>query len=289
MTPETRIPVAPLFMPASNARAIEKARGLSADAIILDLEDAVSPDAKAIAREQAVAAVREGGFGDRLVAIRINALDTPWGGEDLAAVIEAGARHLVVPKVETAAAMADLTVRLDVAQSPARVWAMIETPKGVLAAVAIAAASPRLAGLILGANDLVKEMRARHVAGRAPLLYAMGQVVTAARAAGIGVIDAVYADFRDEAGFSAECRQALEFGFDGKSLIHPAQTPLLLQAFSPSADELQAAKELVEIFERAAVEGKGVAVHNGRMIEALHVEEARRVLARGGLAGVTPR
>lgn len=274
------MPVAPLFMPASNARAIEKARGLEADAIILDLEDAVSPDAKALAREQAVAAVREGGFGGRLLAVRINGLDTEWGEADLSAVILGGVRHIVVPKVETAAAMATLGVRLDAAGSPARLWAMIETPKGVLAAVGIAASSDRLAGLILGANDLVKELRARHVPGRAPLLFAMGQVVAAARAAGVGAIDAVYANFKDEQGFAAECRQALEFGFDGKSLIHPSQIAPLLAAYTPSDEEIATARAMMEIYEQSRLDGKGVAVQNGRMIEALHVEEARRILAR---------
>lgn len=270
-----------LYMPASNERALEKARGLPADALILDLEDAVAPDAKEAARENACAAVRSGAYGDREVTIRVNGVGTPWHAADLVAAAAAGPHAVVVPKVGSAEQVRGLAQALEWAGAPerTRLWAMVETPQAVLDVREIAAASPRLAALVLGTNDLVKELFAAHVPGRAPLLTALSLAVLGARAAGVAVLDGVYNDVKDLEGFEAECRQGRDLGFDGKTLIHPGQVEVANRVFAPDEAAVQDARELIAAFEEASAQGRGVVTHRGRMVENLHVESARRTLA----------
>lgn len=267
-----------LYMPASNARAIEKARGLPSDGIIFDLEDAVGPDAKPQARESAVAAVRSGRYGRRELAIRINGEGTPWHEEDLAAAAAAGPDAIVVPKVDSAEQVHRLVVALEGAGAPdhTELWAMLETPGAILAAPAIAAASPRLAVLVLGSNDLVKELHAEHTPGREPLLAAMSWAVLAARAAGVDILDAVYNDVRDIEGFTREAEQARRMGFDGKTLIHPSQVEPANTVFAPDSGALDDARGVVAAWAKAG--GAGVVTYNGRMIEQLHVDTAHRLI-----------
>jgi citrate lyase subunit beta/citryl-CoA lyase len=274
-----------LYMPASNARAIEKARTLGADGIVLDLEDAVAPDAKAQAREQAVAAVKAGGFGAREIFIRINALDTPYGNDDLAAVAAAAPDGVLIPKVSSPDILDAVGMRLiDLrANVRTRVWAMIETPLGVLQAQAIAARAREpeawLSGFVIGPNDLIKETRGRAVLGRAPLMPWLMHCIAAARAYGLAILDGVYNDFADAEGFAAECAQGRAMGFDGKTLIHPSQIAAANVAFSPSADEIAAARKIIAAFEQPENRHKGVVQIDGRMVERLHAEEARRTVA----------
>ncbi|WP_299440781.1 CoA ester lyase [uncultured Phycicoccus sp.] len=268
-----------LYMPASNERALEKAKTLVVDGLILDLEDAVGPDDKDAARENACAATRSGEYGHREVTIRVNGLGTQWHDADLEAACAAGPDGIVVPKVGSAEEVRALVDAMERHGAPARtrLWAMVETPGAVLDARAIAAASDRLAVLVLGTNDLVKELQARFVPGRAPLLTALSTVVLAARDAGVAVLDGVYNDVRDLEGFEAECRQGRDWGFDGKTLIHPGQITPCNEAFAPSPDEVDDARGLLEAWEAGA--GRGVVTYNGRMVENLHVDVARRVLA----------
>lgn len=277
MTPRPRRSV--LYLPASNQRALAKARTLDVDAVILDLEDAVAPEAKESAREAACAAVREGGFGHREVAVRVNAIGTPWHDDDVRAVVDAGPDAVVVPKVGSADEVRALTAAVTTARSGSpSLWAMIETPRAVLDAAAIAGAGGALACLVLGTNDLVKELGAQHVPGRAPVLGALGHVVLAARAHDVAVLDGVYNDVTDAEGFAAECRQAWQLGFDGKTLIHPSQVAPANAQWAPSEEQVADARELISAFEAALAEGRGVVTHRGRMVENLHVETARRVL-----------
>ncbi|WP_051951626.1 HpcH/HpaI aldolase/citrate lyase family protein [Actinacidiphila yeochonensis] len=270
-----------LYMPGANARALEKARTLPADALILDLEDSVAPDAKAEARERVAAAVAGGGYGHREVAVRVNAPGTPWYADDLRAAAAAGPDAVVVPKVESAATVREVEQALEAAGAPGHtaVWAMLETPLGLLDARAVAAASPRLAVLVMGTNDLVKELRAEHVPGRAPLLAALSLAVLAARAAGKTILDGVYNDVTDLPGFEEETRQARQLGFDGRTLIHPRQIEPCNRVFSPAPEEVERAGRIIAAFEDATSQGRGVVTVDGRMVENLHVEEARRVLA----------
>jgi citrate lyase subunit beta / citryl-CoA lyase len=268
-----------LYMPSSNERALEKARTLPVDGLILDLEDAVGPDDKPAAREQACAAAASGGYGPREVTIRVNGIGTRWHDADLAAACAAGPDGIVVPKVGSAQEVVDLVAAMERHGAPdrTRLWAMVETPGAVLDARAIASASDRLAVLVLGTNDLVKELRARFVPGRAPLLAALSAVVLAARAAGVAVLDGVYNDVRDLEGFEVECRQGRDLGFDGKTLIHPGQVEACNAAFAPSEAEVEEARGILAAWEAGA--GTGVVTYNGRMVENLHVDVARRVLA----------
>jgi citrate lyase subunit beta/citryl-CoA lyase len=270
-----------LYMPGSNARALEKARGLAADALILDLEDAVAPDAKERAREQVCAALRAGGYGHRELVVRINALDTPWGEKDLAAAASAGPDAILVPKVESPGLLAEVERRLRAAGAPETLalWSMLETPRGVLAAAGIAVASPRQAVWVMGTNDLAKDLHCLHTPLRLPLLASLSLCLLAARAAGLVVLDGVYNDLEDAEGFRAACRQGLELGFDGKTLIHPAQIEPCNAVFSPDAAEIERSRRMIAAFEAARAEGKGVVVVDGRMVENLHVENARRVVA----------
>ena len=270
-----------LYMPGANTRALEKARTLPADALIFDLEDAVAPDAKEAARANVVAAAQSRGYGKREIAIRCNGLATPWGKADVAAIAKSGADAILVPKVESSADVATVVSLLDAAGAPSSmaVWAMMETPTGVLRAEEIAGAHPRLALFVMGTNDLVKDMRARHTPMRLPMITALGLCMLAARAHGLVILDGVYNDIQDVEGFRAVCQQGLEMGFDGKTLIHPSQVEPCNEVFAPSAAELEMAGKIVAAFRQAQAEGKGVVTVDGRMIENLHVEQAERGLA----------
>jgi citrate lyase subunit beta/citryl-CoA lyase len=267
-----------LYMPASNARALEKAKTIACDGLILDLEDAVAPDTKPTAREAACAAAASGRYGRRTVAIRVNGIGTEWHDADLTAAAEAGPDAVVVPKVDSAEEVAQLVAALGKHGAPdhTRLWAMIETPVAILDALSIARASERLGAFVMGTNDLVKELYAEHVPGRAPILASLHVAVLAARAAGIAILDGVYNDVRDVDGFLAECRQGREMGFDGKTLIHPGQVEGANVAFAPGEQEVEDARGLIEAWEQA---GTGVVTYHGRMVEHLHVESARRTLA----------
>jgi len=273
-----------LFMPAANERAMEKARTLPADVIIFDLEDAVAPDAKERARQQATDAVGRGGYGSREVVIRVNGLGTPWAREDLAAVARAAPHALLIPKVESAQDVVLVQQALVSASAPdtMTIWCMLETPRGILDARAIATAAPRVGALVMGTSDLTKDLRARHTADRAPLLTSLGLCVLAARAAGVAALDGVHLNLDDEEGFAAACRQAADLGFDGKTLIHPKQIDAANAAFSPSETEVEWARRVVTAHGEAEAQGLGVVLLDGRLIENLHVEDAHRVLALAG-------
>jgi citrate lyase subunit beta / citryl-CoA lyase len=269
-----------LYMPGSNARALDKAKTLAADGLIFDLEDAVAPDAKAGAREQVCAALRAGGYGGRETVIRVNALATPWGYADLAAAARAGADAVLVPKVESADAVRQALGVLDDAGAPADLplWCMMETPRAMLRAEAIAAAHPRVACLVMGTSDLANELHAAHTQGRLPMITALGLCLLAARACGLAILDGVHLDLENDAAFAATCRQGAELGFDGKTLIHPRQIGPANQAFAPDAEALERARRIIEAHEQAARAGQGVVVVDGRLVENLHVAEARRLV-----------
>ncbi|MFM5906365.1 MAG: HpcH/HpaI aldolase/citrate lyase family protein [Novosphingobium sp.] len=269
-----------LYLPASNARAIEKARGLPADVIILDLEDAVAPEAKVDARAAAIAALSEGGFGNREVAIRCNALDTQWGADDLAAIAGSGADAVLVPKVSSPADILQCEARLVGAPATMQLWAMIETCAVVsqLDAVAAMARTSRLSLWIMGVNDLAKEMRARLTPERTPFLSVLTSAVCAARAHGVSILDGVCNEFRDLNVFSAEAEQGQIFGFDGKSLIHPDQIAPCNAIFSPSDAELAHARAVIDAFALPENAGKGAIRVDGKMVELLHHEQAKRLL-----------
>lgn len=270
-----------LYLPGSNARALEKARSLPADALIFDLEDAVAPKMKSQARDQVAGAVAEGGFGHRKVIIRINALESQWGAEDLEAALSVRPEAILLPKAARArdiAVVADVLTASD-ADHPTALWAMIETPQGVLAASEIAKA-PRLEAFVVGTNDLAKDLGCRPGPDRAPLLTALSMTVLAAKSAGIACLDGVYNAFRDVDGLRDECNQGRDFGFDGKTLIHPSQIDIANDIFAPSPEDIAEAREIVEAHRTAERDGAGVAVLNGKIVEALHVETARATLAK---------
>jgi citrate lyase subunit beta/citryl-CoA lyase len=281
MNPPLRPRRSVLYMPGANARALEKARALPADGLILDLEDAVAPDAKALAREQVVAAVRADGYGAREKIVRINALGSPWGGADVTAAATCGADAVLAPKIESQQDVFALVAALDDAGAPSDlpVWAMIETPLAFLRVAAIADAHPRLAVLVVGTSDLVKDLHARHTPARTETATARSLAVLAARAHGLGVLDGVHLDLDDDAGLAAACAQGRDMGFDGKTLIHPKQIAAANAAFGPSEAEVAAAREIVAAWQDARARGQGVVVVNGRLVENLHVAEAERVLA----------
>jgi citrate lyase subunit beta/citryl-CoA lyase len=272
-------------MPGSNARALEKAKTLPVDAMILDLEDSVAPDAKAAARDQVVSAVKAGGFGSREVVIRINGTDTPWHADDLSAAAHAAPDAILVPKVASPGTLELIGRRmLDMGTDHrTRVWAMIETPLAVFNILAIAAeakdSESRLSVFVMGTNDLAKETRARLVPGRAPMLAWLSTCVAAARHYGVDILDGVYNDIGNAEGFVAECRQGVELGFDGKTLIHPSQIEPCNAAFSPSADEVAQARKIIAAFGLPENKTKGVVALDGRMVERLHAEMARRTVA----------
>lgn len=270
-----------LFMPASNTRALEKAKGLPADGLIFDLEDAVAPGAKEDARKLAAEAVASGDYGPRDLVVRINGLDTPWWRDDLKAVVPAQPFAILVPKVEDPDDIQKVEEEMSwhTTQRDAEIWAMIETPKGFLRAGDIAGASDRMTTWVVGTNDLVKDLRASHTKDRQPVITALGLALLHARANGLTILDGVYSNFRDTEGFAYECGQARALGFDGKTLIHPGQIDSANSIFGPSEGELQEARRMLEAFDDTKAEGKGVAVLDGRMIEELHLEEARRMVA----------
>ena len=270
-----------LYMPAANERALEKAKAIAADALIFDLEDAVAPDAKAEARERACAMFAGGGYGNREITIRANGIGTPWHDDDLKAIAEAGPDGVVVPKVNSAAEVHAIEAALERHGAPdhTRIWAMLETPVAMLHAEEICRASERLAVLVMGTNDLAKELHAQRLPSREPLMGGLYLSLLAARAADKVILDGVYNDIKNEEGFLAECQQGRAMGFDGKTLIHPNQVDPCNEAFSPEEAEVELAGRIIEAFEEAEREGRGVVTVDGRMIENLHVDEARRVLA----------
>ena len=272
-----------LYMPGSNARALEKAKTLPADALILDLEDAVAPDAKAHARDQVCAAVKAGGYGKRELVIRINALDTPWGKDDLAAAVAAAPDAILLPKPGSGADIVAAADALKSAPEKTRLWAMIETPFAILNVQDIAAASrlsgTRLACFVMGTNDLVKETRADLSASRRPALYWLSATVTAARAYGLDVLDGVYNNFKDADGFRRECVHGRALGFDGKTLIHPDQVAVANEIFAPPEADVAWARKIIAAFDQPENKGKGVVTVEGRMVELLHAEIGRRTVA----------
>ena len=270
-----------LYMPGSNARALEKGKSLPADALILDLEDAVAPDAKQTARSQVAEVVKQGGYGHREILIRVNSPQGEWGNDDIQAVAKSGADALLLPKVESAALVQRIDAWLTDLGAPAdlALWCMIETPLGVLRAEEIAASSQRLAGFVMGTSDLAKDLHAAHTPMRLPMITALGIALLAGRAHGLTLIDGVHLDLNDDEGFAASCRQGVELGFDGKSLIHPKQIGAANAAFAPSAAEVEFSRRIIAAHAEAAAEGKGVVVVDGRLIENLHVENAERLVA----------
>jgi citrate lyase subunit beta/citryl-CoA lyase len=267
-----------LYMPGSNARALAKAKSLPADALIFDLEDAVAPDAKPSARDQICAAVREGGYGAREIIVRVNALATAWGQADLVAVAAVGAHAVLIPKVESADAVRQVLAVLDGAGGPSDlpIWCMMETPRAMLRAEEIATSHSRVGCLVMGTSDLAKELHAAHTPERLPLITALGLCLLAARACGLAILDGVHLDLEDEAGLAASCRQGAVLGFDGKTLIHPKQIDPANAAFAPDAEAVARARRIIEAHEQAARAGRGVVVVDGRLVENLHVVEARR-------------
>jgi citrate lyase subunit beta/citryl-CoA lyase len=272
-----------LYIPGSNAKALAKARELPADAIILDLEDSVAPEAKIEARERIMATLKAGGFGGREMLIRVNGVHTPWGEADLEAAALAAPDGVLLPKVDGPGTVMHAARILRKAPEKTRLWAMMETPHAMLNAASIAsiAADPasRLEALVLGLNDLAKETRARLTPGRAAFAPWLATCVAAARAHGCDVIDGVYNDIKDLAGFAAECRQGLEFGFDGKTLIHPSQVDICNETFAPTPAEVAQASAILAAFDLPENAGKGVLQIDGRMVELLHAQMAKRTLA----------
>jgi citrate lyase subunit beta/citryl-CoA lyase len=270
-----------LYMPGSNPRALEKARGLPADGLIFDLEDAVAAEAKERARTIVAAALAAGGYGGRELVLRVNPLDTPWGHADLAAAATLAIDAVLLPKVESADRVRLAVSLLDALGAPERlvVWCMIETPLGVLAAREIAAASRRLAALVLGTSDLTKDLHALATRDRLPLVTSLGLVMLAARAYELAILDGVHLDLSDEEGFAFQCRQGRELGFDGKTLIHPNQITPANLAYAPSREEIDWSRRIIAAHAEATTAGKGVALVDGKLIENLHVENAQRLVA----------
>ena len=269
-----------LYMPAANERALDKAKTIPADALIFDLEDAVAPDAKPDARRNAVAAAMSGEYGRREITIRCNALSTPWGADDIAAAAKSGATAVVIPKVNSVADVDAVSVALDRAGAPTSmgIWAMIETPTAIFDARDIAA-HPRVAALVMGTNDLAKELRATQRRGRSPLLPHLATALLAAREADKVILDGVFNDVKDLDAFREECTQGASMGFDGKTLIHPSQVEIANDVWAPSPEDVDYSQRVIAAFEEATAEGRGVITVDGRMIENLHVDNARRVLA----------
>lgn len=270
-----------LYMPGSNPRALEKGRSLPADALILDLEDAVAPDAKPQGRAAIAAALKaREAYGRRELIVRVNALDTPWGYEDLAGLATAGADAILLPKVESADLVRRACAVLDSAGGPPGlpVWCMMETPRGILRAEEIAD-HPRVQGFVMGTSDLTKDLHAAHTRERLPMLTSLGLCLLAARANRIAIVDGVHLDLGDDEGFAYSCKQGREFGFDGKTLIHPKQVEGANKAFAPSAEEVAWSKKIIAAHAEAEAKGEGVVLVDGKLIENLHVENAHRLVA----------
>jgi citrate lyase subunit beta/citryl-CoA lyase len=272
-----------LYMPGANARALEKAKGLDSDVLLLDLEDATAPDAKEAARAQVLAAIAGGGYGHRELVIRTNGLDTQWGHADLVAAATSGADAVLIPKVDSAEGvrMADRVLRCAGAPDSLRLWVMMETPRAMLAAADIAGACPRLECLVMGTSDLTKDLGALNTPDRLPMITGLGLSLLAARAFGLAVLDGVHVDLEDEVGFATACRQGRELGFDGKTLIHPKQLAIANAAFAPTVAELDRARRIIAAHAEAVAAGKGITLVDGKLVEALHVETARRTVALG--------
>ncbi|MEP3045384.1 MAG: CoA ester lyase [Roseibium sp.] len=274
-----------LYMPGSNARALEKAKTIDVDCLLLDLEDAVAPDSKELARQQVSEAVSAGGYGEREVVIRINGLDSAWGSDDLEAAVAAGPDAILVPKVNSPADLQKVAHKLAVhgASADLKLWAMMETPEAMLNAAAIGACGRdpevRLSCFVMGTNDIAKETRARLIPGRDVMMPWLMICVAAARVGGIDILDGVYNAFQDEEGFAAECAQGFDMGMDGKTLIHPKQIPACHAAFSPSEEEVAWARKINEIFDEPENAGKGAIQVDGKMVERLHADMGKRVIA----------
>lgn len=269
-----------LYMPGANARAMEKAQGLPADALIMDLEDAVAPDAKISAREQIVSALAAHDYGEREVIVRINGLETEWAEGDIAAFATCGAHALLIPKVENAAMVQRVEALMAGGGAPdsMAIWCMMETPLGILNAVEIAGASARLAAFVMGTSDLTKDLHARHTALRLPLLTSASLCILAARAHGLAILDGVHLDLSDDDGFEAICVQGVELGFDGKTLIHPKTLAAANRVYGPTDEEVAWSERIIHAHGEAEAEGKGVVLVDGKLIENLHVEEAHRIV-----------
>ena len=270
-----------LYMPGSNARALEKGRTLAADGLILDLEDAVAPDAKEMARQQIGAALKAGGYGARELIVRVNGLESPWGYDDIVAAAGFGADAILLPKVESAGAVHQAETIMEASGAPQAlsVWCMMETPLGMLHAEEIADASRRVGALVMGTSDLAKDLYAAHTRDRLPMITALGLCMLAARAAGIAILDGVHLDLGDDEGFAYSCGQGKELGFDGKTLIHPKTIDVANEVFGPSEEEVEWSRTIITAHAEAAKEGKGIVVVDGKLIENLHVLNAERVVA----------
>ena len=270
-----------LYMPGSNARALEKGRTLAADGLILDLEDAVAPEAKETARDQVRNAIKEGGYGKREVIVRVNPMDTAWGHDDLTAVATMGADAVLLPKVESADAVHQAEDIMGTAGAPDElsVWCMMETPLGMLHAEEISHASPRVGALVMGTSDLAKDLQCAHTPDRIPFMTSLGLCMLAARAAGIGILDGVHLNLDDDEGFKDSCKQGAELGFDGKTLIHPKTIDAANKIFAPSNDVIEWSEKIIAAHAKAAKEGKGIVGVDGQLIENLHVLNAERLVA----------
>jgi citrate lyase subunit beta/citryl-CoA lyase len=274
-----------LYMPGSNARALEKGRTLPADGLILDLEDAVAPDAKDTARDQIVAALSEGGYGKREIQIRTNGLNTPWGYADIVAASKTSADAILLPKVESADTVRQVAniMEAEGAHAGMTIWCMMETPLAMLNAKEIAGAHPRLGGFVMGTSDLAKDLNCAHTPDRLPMVTSLGLCVLAARAYGLAILDGVHLDLSDDAGFEASCKQGREFGFDGKTLIHPKTIAAANEAFAPAEAEIDWARKIIAAHEEASAAGQGVVVVDGKLIENLHVVSAKKLVAMADL------
>ncbi|OKH87658.1 CoA ester lyase [Thalassospira sp. TSL5-1] len=270
-----------LYMPGSNARALEKGRSLPADGLILDIEDAVAPDSKVTAREQIVAALDEGGYGPREIQVRVNGLNTPWGYDDVVAVAKSRADAILLPKVESPETIRQVAaiMQAEGAHEGMRIWCMMETPLAMLNARDIAGAHPLLGGFVMGTSDLAKDLNCAHTRDRLPMITSLGLCMLAARAFDLAILDGVHLDLSDEDGFAHACQQGRELGFDGKTLIHPKTIEAANQAFAPAESEIAWARKIIAAHEEAAAKGQGVVVVDGKLIENLHVVTARRLVA----------
>lgn len=269
-----------LYMPGSNARALEKGRTLAADGLILDLEDAVAPDAKEMARGQIGATLEAGGYGARELIVRVNGLESPWGYDDIVAAAGFEADAILLPKVESAGAVHQVETIMETSGAPQAlsIWCMMETPLGMLHAEEIAEASPRVGALVMGTSDLAKDLYAAHTRERLPMITALGLCMLAARAAGIAILDGVHLDLGDDEGFAYSCRQGKELGFDGRTLIHPKTIDVANEVFGPSEEEVEWSRTIIAAHAEAEKEGKGIVVVDGKLIENLHVLNAKRVV-----------
>ena len=269
-----------LYMPGSNTRALEKARTLACDAIIMDLEDSVAPDAKKLARKQVVEAIKQGGYGKREVVVRVNALDTTWGYKDIAMAASSGADVILLPKTESANAVRQLEHIMDESGAPddMEIWCMVETPRGVLRTELIASASPRVSCLVMGTSDLAKDLHAHHTRERIPMVMSLGHCLLVARAYGLSILDGVHLDLGDDEGFKQSCLQGKDFGFDGKTLIHPKTISKANEIYGPSVDEVKWSNDIIAAFDVARAKGEGVVVIDGKLVENLHIVEARRIV-----------